>query len=511
MTKKLIEKRYNRVLNILLGVYVVLCLVFALLFNGFFVKPKAFTDGTNYIISYNLIAYDDANCQTSVKYSWSGNSKYIFYYDDDFNDILNSVVSANLNKQVTCSCIRISKTNQDSIIGGSVSTSVVSQLGPYSAAAQQIYAISFDNSTIYNYFRDKGYALDPVAGYPYWVNFVVNGSDINSNKVIGGELVSEDVQYIDSPENLYKYMVENNDDVVKEGNPNKVTLDNTLPLPQKVSISEVPIVAPYVPSGQNGASIQASWVNPNKFGDDDLNELCVQVKFSATYKAYSSILGIPKGKFNTPFTDVKTININNPNVNKMIDHYISYGINDIPMSIVIDSQGYNKTFTSYEDTALFNNVTSTFSSNGLDPFGYTPNHTVYELIKGTKFSIRYKLGNKVSYWVDVNYSGNNVTSNETTFSDNNNKSVDPEDVNYDYAANSINPNDNSLSIMNFFDKLSSNIGSIFSSTNQYFDDASQGTGSFFNFFKAFWDEFPAFFALLLLGLVIAILLRILGR
>lgn len=250
-----IQRKYNKCINILLAIYVVLCLVMSLLFNGFFVKTKAFTDGTSFTISYTCITNDNIVSTTDIRYDFTGNTRFIFYSDPDFKELITNKMSGRLNADVDLSCIQIAKTNRPEIYGGSYTTTNVSQVGPYNAFAQNLYFLVFDDD-IKEYFSSKGYTFNNIQGYPYYIFFTVNGANIPgvSYKNIGGELLSEDVQYIDTPENLYKYMIQNNDDVVKTGDPFSpiVTEDGNIPTPQKVNLWD---------SAQNCAGL--TWENPN--------------------------------------------------------------------------------------------------------------------------------------------------------------------------------------------------------------------------------------------------------
>lgn len=493
-------KKYNRQINIFLALYCVLCLIFLLLFYGFFITPKAYNDNTSVEIHLNFSGQNQEGVSISgqaTKTLDTGNGRSIFLFDNNLN-------FGTPPYQTFLDGFAFLSTETFNITTNSANYNP-DWIGPY------IDENGTANNYLYNYLISfSGYNSNWNSTYFYNTTVLTYGDGTKTTINRGPSVVGE-IEYVTSVEDAIKYL-NGDDSVAQKGDPFNppVTQDNSLPVPQQVSVSEPPTLN-WKALGQNSIpTIQASWVNPSNFGEDDLSNLEVQVKYQPTFKAYSAILGIPKGKFTTSTSDILTININNPNNGQFIDHYITYM--DIPASIVLDNNGFNKTFSSYEDESVLSLVNDTLSSNGLDSWGANlPNHTNIEFIKGTKFSIRYKLGNRVSYWVDVNYSGNNVTSNDTSFSDNDNNAVDSEDVNYQYAANSKNPDDDSITIFNFFDKLSDSLNDLFNTSENYFANAKAGTGQFYNFFKEFWDLFPAFFALFLLGLLIAIILRIFGR
>ena len=93
--------KYNRQFNILLVMYCILCLVFALLFNGFFVNPKAYNGEFNVSVDMSLSGYNhNGTVGGSSTLNISGSSKFskaIFYFGDDLKEYINTAVFTNDN------------------------------------------------------------------------------------------------------------------------------------------------------------------------------------------------------------------------------------------------------------------------------------------------------------------------------------------------------------------------------------------------------------------------------
>lgn len=299
---------------------------------------------------------------------------------------------------------------------------------------------------------------------------------------------NQEIEYVDNLEDLVKFL--NGDDSVikKSENPfdNNVE-DDSLPVPQELGtdIQNDSLGTPPFISGvwKNPSSLLASY---------DAQEINIDIQYKPTYMYYKKVFNLKIGKYSSSdYIDVYNGSLGS------LNRWIRYNA----------ESGYPSGTNETNVSNMVNDIDLVAAENNIS--SYSPRST--QIDNGTRWRIRYRIGNKTSLWVvfNINSVGSPTSKETISFENASGDSVSPGNVNYNNSSQT--SNSNNLSLSNFFDNLSANIQNIVSSVSSLFDNTDNNTGGFFGFFKELFNKFPQFYAFLILGLLLAILLRILGR
>lgn len=487
MNRILIEKKYNKQLNIFLGIYITLCLIFALLFNGFFVKPKAYSENN----SFSCLVVSDKNyagttSNYSKNYNFNVHSDTVFYYMPTVTRIY--VDSNNYTKYMFC-YVPIGRSNSSSNTISISSTHVSGDnygdnIRDYNYIPMNLAYEEISNSLGHsNYIKSKGFFL---------------GIDAKSDGIVDSMISTignyENIQYIDNIDDLQKWL--NGDDtVVKTGDPENPTLpeDDSLPVPQKLGtdIQNDNVGTPPFLSG--------SWENPSSiYASYDASDVEVEIQYKPVFQLYKKMFNLKLAKVSSnEWLPVTKTQISNNTFNR----FILYNA----------KTGYPNPFDS--QTLHSGSLTDDVENIG-NSSGYTDmfNPISARIANGTNWRIRYVVDNKTSLWVvfHVNSVGSLKNEESVSFENASGDPVSADDVNYTNSAQTTTVD--KLNVNNFFDSLSNAINGIFNTTNNSFSaQDTDGSKGFYAMFKATFEKFPVFWTFFCLGLIVAILLRILGR
>ena len=539
-----ITRRHNRLLNILLALYVILCLIFALLMNGFFVKPKAFTNDFSWEITGTCINNGGYGTNTrTVRYTSNGRTKAIFYTDPNFIELLNDVISANNQTEITATCVMIRARDRD--LGGTITETEISSEGGSVPALRNNSLFLDRGTTLYNYFTDLGYELPPISGRSYIVSYMVNGTVDNSPDNIYTAEFASDVEFVDNAKDLKSYLVDGDDSVINVSNPDNppIVEDSSIPTPQKVKIIN------------DGKCPTIAWENPKRalqFGD----KLKVKIDFKPTFTLWMGLSPISEdlvcNEWIVAFEDF----LNNHNAFSIKQNSASQIPNDLnAYNYIVDDQyifdtspveDYAKSYIKYVidqngNTSLvpygvgnpptsatkmqkkLNAKSGVVGGELADSLWDTLAPEALATIKGLfdggqtrncQFRIRYEVqdGSKilVSPWVnatkqfDVN--GNSTSDTDITFSDKDDTPI--QNPTYLPASSTnVTPVSSDAWWMNF----NGYTGTMFENLTQQMSDWTGDTGGFVGFFGELFNEFPFLSWCLLFSLSLAIFLRIFGR
>lgn len=532
-----ITRRHNRLLNILLALYVTLCLIFALLYNGFFIKPKAYTMNDNADITFS------GTCSGGETYNQTGTlytnytlqpERGIFFYNEELEEMMGTYVNN-----------RFSSWSQSSGLcyvyyGGGINYNVnYSSIDGAPSALHRFQAIGVYNGANYNPFiKEFGFNDNNIPGCDY----VYGG--VEGQNVYGFNLTS-DIQYVDNGEDLYKYLVLEDDSVVKTGDPtHPVEVESSnIPTPQKVKIIN------------DGKCPTIAWDNPKRalqFGD----KLKVKIDFKPTFTLWMGLSPISEELVCQDWIVAFEDFLNSHNAFSIKQNSSSILPNDLnAYNYIVDDQyifdtspveDYAKSYIKMVidqngDTSLvpygvgqpptqarnlqkkLNAKSGVVGGNITESLWDTLAPEALATIKGLfdggqvrncQFRIRYEVqdGNKllVSPWVnatkefDVN--GNSTSDTDITFSDKDDTPI--QNPTYLPATSTnVSPVSSDAWWMNF----NGYTGTMFENLTQQMSDWTGDTGGFVGFFGELFNEFPFLSWCLLFSLSLAIFLRIFGR
>lgn len=305
---------------------------------------------------------------------------------------------------------------------------------------------------------------------------------------------SGNVDYCKNIDDAIKYLNGDNS-VVLHGDPNHipVTLDNTLPVPQQLSST--------YKSGNNSypPHLRGTWVNPDNASFNAIkSDIYIEVQYKPKFQFYASN-SLFRKKYKVAESS-EYLNIYNDKLEELYQ-FVKYGAED---GLYPGSNEFSI------NSSYLNDIRSAF-----------PNELQYINVKestidvGSKWRARYyyyKNGDKLtSYWSVYNVNQKNPidnNKNSVTFQDSSGNPVSPDEVDYQNSTDT--EESDNLTLSNFFSNLSNSISNLFSTINNFFMFDGD-SGNFMSFFSSVFKYFPQLLTLFMLGLVIVIMLRILGR
>ena len=470
-------KKYNRQINIFLALYCVLCLIFLLLFYGFFITPKAYNDNTSVEIHLNFSGQNQEGVSISgqaTKTLDTGNGRSIFLFDNNLN-------FGTPPYQTFLDGFAFLSTETFNITTNSANYNP-DWIGPY------IDENGTANNYLYNYLISfSGYNSNWNSTYFYNTTVLTYG-DGSKTTINRGPSVVGEIEYVTSVEDAIKYL-NGDDSVAQVGNPLDTILpeDDSLPVPQSLTCEL---------NNNNGSYprfIGGSWSNPNNLlASYDASDVEIEIQYKPKLQFYKKVFDL---KLSIAQSD------------KWLD------VCKMPISQV-------ENWVSYLNLSENNQSTSdkVFRKNGKSDIEYiaTANNIVnfsshVESLNGTSWRCRYIVGGNTSLWVvygvdSLNRFGRPINKGDNiTFENASGDSVSASDVDYNNS-DMTEPTEQNT----FLGRLKYNLDGLSESLNSFFTPSDNGNG-FYKFFSNVFREFPEFWILFTLGLVIAILLRILGR
>lgn len=306
--------------------------------------------------------------------------------------------------------------------------------------------------------------------------------------IINRGLIFDNVEYVNSDNDLIDFL-NGNDSVVNSGNPfdDSTIQDDSLPVPQELGTD--------IQNDNLGTPpfISGVWKNPSDLLEAYSREdIIIDIQYKPMFQYYKNFFNLKAGRgLSENWIDIYSGSIGT------YDRWIRYNA----------ESGYPDSNSTILASNMASDIINVANSSGID--NYSPRST--QIDNGSTWRCRYRVGNKASLWVvfNINSVGSLSNKESISFQNNSGDAVPASDVNYENSSQTSNSSNTNLG--NFFDNLSANISSIINSTNNAFNSTDSNTGGFFGFFKSFFDKFPQMYALLILGLAVAILLRILGR
>ena len=345
-------------------------------------------------------------------------------------------------------------------------------------------------SSIPNGLDAIGYSLDSDALMDgSWFSGV---SSISQVKVKGNIVPINSIQYVTSFNDLKKYLIDRDDSVVIEGDPFNppVTQDNSLPVPQSLSCD--------LHNSYNASNpfIEGSWKNPDNASWDAIkDDVKIHIQYKPKFQFYKRFLSVKDGQ-RTANQYIELGNEKNENKN--------HWVNAFPNTPQLKAN-YIKFETLQQDMVDVARMVG--AGEEFYPGGAT-------LLNGTKWRIRYEMPDgRVSYWVvyGVNSIGDVKSSDTVSFQDNEDNVVSSDAVNYQNSwqtdPNNYNPDTINNSLLS---RLRQALNDIQSLPNDMNTVANEGS-SFAKFLQTVWQKFPEIYVIFIGGLIIAIILRILGR
>lgn len=333
-----------------------------------------------------------------------------------------------------------------------------------------------NGSDVMYYARNNGISDD----VPFYLNSLYNKSypDLNTTTVI------PEVDYVKGIENLKKWLQGDNS-VIQHGDPNKppVTQDNSLPVPQSLTCD---IHNKY--TGSNPFLI-GGWSNPANASFDAIKDsVKIHIQYKPRFQYYKRFLSVKDEVVSArDWIDLGTVENNNKNK----------WINCFPNTPQTENN-----IIKFE--TLQSDMQTIASTNNLYAGGAT-------IDNGSSWRVRYEMPDgRVSYWAVYNIKaiGKVSYADDVTFQDNEDNVVSSDAVSYQNS-NQTDPEnqdrDNSL-----LGRLKIALNNMQSLPKDMQNVADEGS-SFANFLKKVWDKFPEIYILFIGGLIIAIILRILGR
>lgn len=315
---------------------------------------------------------------------------------------------------------------------------------------------------------------------PFYLNTILNKSfpDLNTSTVI------PEVDYVKGIENLKKWLQGDNS-VVQHGDPNNppVTQDNTLPVPQSLTCD--------LHNRYTGSTplIIGGWSNPSNASFDAIKDTVkIHIQYKPSFQFYKRFFAV-KDEIVTARDWINLGTSENNNRNKWV--------NAFPNTPQTDTNviKFETLQSDMQMVASYNNNDSRDAT----------------LANGTSWRVRYEMPDgRVSYWAVYNIKaiGKMTYADDVTFQDNNDNVVSSDAVSYQNSEQTDPQNqdrDNSL-----LGRLKTALNNIQSLPKDMQTVADEGS-SFANFLKKVWDKFPEIYILFIGGLIIAIILRILGR
>lgn len=556
-----IQRKYNKCINILLAIYVILCLVLSLLFNGFFIKTKAYNGSFTEQIEMSCSGYAGANDtpiggSTTLNITGSNNnSKGVFYFGEDLKEFMNtSVFSDNFSVHDAFCYVYYNSTYS------------------YTSPVDNLTNNGAESSTFLN--------NNNITGFTATLLYLDKSFNLNnpSQKLVTTTSLETDVDYVDNLTDLQKFL--NGDyTVVNHGNPSKptTTQDGNLPTPQKVNLWD---------SAQNCAGL--TWDNPksiNKYikelGDNVGIEIEWKPSIALTFGMLtvdsltsSEWLPVYKGVISKSGSLINAF-VSKKNNNARLDNNLNgynYEIDDkYIFTPTTNDNDYLEQIAKNNHVRLWyaneDNVTGgslnesdvrSFKKNTLDdsnelmtnknvvggeaetpvgeegvnvaPSGISKLDLIQGIITGvgkvgkwifdsfqidtSNYRVRYyvKDGNDytVSNWVDAKrgYDTNENAKEPTNvnFTDSNNNPVSNPTYLPSNQVTSSDSNSNS-----WWDRFYTENNNVLANLQIAFANFTADSGDFFGFFRALFTEFPEFYIFLCMGLGLAIMLRILGR
>lgn len=472
--------RFRKIDILCISLIVIWALIISLIYCDF--NVKAYNDDSFSINFHGSTVGNldgDGSINSTVTYNNPNNSYGIFFINNDFNDyIINNLVNSGWDYSSNM-LIYVGDNNSSYSVNNS-GKSLGRLYGNVNWTAARSYLANQLNINNTNYIYN-------VFGVTNEANYS-SGPPNNFNQAYNVTFDFDNIQYVTSYEDLYKYLVDHDSSVVKIGNPFDDTIeDDSLPVPQELGtdIQNDSLGTPPFISGV--------WKNPDSLlASFEASTINVDIQYKPTYLYYKKVFNIKIGKYSSS----EYIDIYNGSLGSL-NRWIRYNAeNGYP-------SGTNETNVSN----MVNDIDLVASDNNI--VSYAARST--QIDNGSKWRIRYRIGNKTSLWVvfNINSVGSPTSKETVSFENASGDSVSPEDVNYNNSSQT--SNSNNLTLGNFFDNLSANIQNIVSSVSSLFNNTDNNTGGFFGFFKELFNKFPQFYAFLVLGLLLAILLRILGR
>lgn len=459
------KKKYERFLYILLSAYTLLVMIFMLLLNGFFVKSKAYNGNFPITKFRSKCEIDGSLGIVDLTFTASNNSKVIYIVDE--NDLNNEP-----------SYIYLFGT--PNLIGDLV----VNQSNGYGWYSSVLY--TYNKYAANDIIGNGNFFDEDLIGYRITLNSLNNGQPF----ITDFYETSNNIEYVNSFEDAKKYIYKNDDSVVNTGNPINPPLpeDDSLPVPQALTLDLKNNENAYPPF------LSGSWSNPNSLlASYDASDVQIEVQYKPNFQYYKKIFDIKLGSGQSD--DWISVNTDS------IDNFKKWTIvlnnsNNLPP----DGDGVYVRSGS-------DDIAHVASQHSISNYS---NHV--ESLNGTKWRCRYIVGNKTSLWVvyglkSINKFGRpSLSGDEVTFENASGDPVSAEDVKYTNSSYTEQDYDS----MSFLGKIRYDIDNLFTSLKSFFIPQDQGNG-FYGFFGRVFEQFPIFWALFVLGLVVAILLRIFGR
>lgn len=302
----------------------------------------------------------------------------------------------------------------------------------------------------------------------------------------------EDWQFVTSLQDAKSYLIDGDNSVVIEGDPANppVTQDNMLPVPQSLTCD---LHNSYTASNPY---IEGSWENPKNASWDAIkNDVKIHIQYKPKFQFYKRFLSVKDGQRSAhQYIELGKVNNENKNI----------WINAFP-----NTPAVAENVIKFE--SLQQDMIDVSRMVGAGEIFYSGGAT---LLNGTKWRVRYELPDgRVSYWAvyGVNSIGDVKSSDTVTFQDNEDNVVSSDAVNYKNSwqtdPNNYNPDTINNSLLSRLRQALNDIQSLPSDMNSVANEGS----SFANFLKMVWEKFPEIYILFIGGLIIAIILRILGR
>lgn len=477
------QRKYNKCINILLAIYVTLCLVLSLLFNSFFIKTKAFSDGFSYSISETATENGNIIGQKTTTVTSQGRTKAIFCTDPELKEIIDNLVASEYGEGMVGTLIRVRTPEQG--LGGTLSSTSTGG----GVNAQKYYFVNETHPTLYAYFQKYNINLnfEDRSGV---VELYLNGVNASFPDQIISTKLLDDVEFVNNGDDLRKYINDNDDSVVNIGNPDNPQLpeDDSLPVPQALTCD--------LKNNDESAPrfISGSWTNPSSLlASYDAEKINIEIQYKPKLQFYKRLFDLKLGVGTTsmwlPVTKMKLSEISN------WTSYMNLSDNN-PDS---DGKSFHKNGKEDIQNIALQNDFNSYSSH-------------VELLNGTTWRCRYEVNGNTSLWVvygvdSINQFGRPSNSGDNiSFENASGDSVSAEDVEY----NNSNMTDKDYDNLSLLGKIRYDLDNLFTSLKSFFNPVDNDNG-FYAFFGKVFEQFPIFWTLFILGLVVAILLRIFGR
>ena len=382
-----------------------------------------------------------------------------------------------------------------------------------------------------------------------------------NNEYLNTLSFKNDIEYVSSIEDMKKYLIDGDNSVVNTGDPNVIPeVSGSVPTPQKVKILD------------DGSNPAISWTNPKTVNKiDGINieikwKPALNLSYGADFKdtvlsedffnVYSGSLADSMGVlydcfcipsqsnttfsnvlngFNTLFDTHYVFDIDpssdydksyvkfviNQDSNIHLDLY-PYGVGNPPsvtggstnnlVGGAIDDKKSSKKNNTKNNQDIVGGDWADLAQNAISTL-----KGVYDtaVVANSDFMIRYYYMNNgkkvVSDWVDAKreFDNNSKPKDDTNISFRDNENNPISNPSYLPADTSVTSTNSSAWWETFFNTTDSAVDKLDDSMNILSDDVE--SGGFFAFFRQLFDEFPVFYGMLSFGLILAIILRVLGR